>query len=251
MEKIAIIMPARNEEKRIKRTLKAYSEYFEGLRKRKILEYKMIIAVNNSQDKTLEIAKQHSKNNKNAGYLDLKRPGKGNAIIEGFKEALKSDCTLIGFVDADMSTKPESFYDLIEKMGENHATIASRYVQGAVVEPKQSFRRIIASRIFNTWIRMTLFLNYKDTQCGAKIFRREAIEKVLPHLSVLEWAFDVDILYTLKKLGFTTKEVPTFWSDKNYSTINFARSGPKMALTVLKLRLLNSPLKIFMNSEKK
>ena len=113
-----------------------------------------------------------------------------------------------------------------------------------------SIQRIIASRIFNTWIKMTLQLKHQDAQCGAKIFRSQAIKKVLPHLSVLEYAVDVDLLYTLKKLGFKTHEVPTVWSDKNYSKINFTQSGPKMALTVLKLRLINSPLKIFFKRDK-
>ncbi|MEK6919096.1 MAG: glycosyltransferase [Nanoarchaeota archaeon] len=251
MKKIAIIIPAYNEERRIGPTLQSYSQYFDEIKKKKLLDYKIIVVINNTNDKTPEIVEKYHKNNKNIEYFEIKRGGKGGAIIEGFKKALRSDFDYLAFIDADMATSPESFYELVKNMEENHAVIASRYMPGSVVKPKQSMQRILASRIFNTWIKATLFLNYNDTQCGAKIFQREAIERVLPHLSVLEYAFDVDLLYTLKKLGYSAKEVPTVWSDKNYSKVNFVNSGPKMALTVLKLRMLNSPLKIFFRSEKK
>lgn len=250
MEKIAIIIPAYNEEKRIGPTLKSYYDYFNKIKEKRILDYKIIVVINNTSDRTPQIVSEHKRKSKNVDFFQIKKGGKGNAIIEGFRKALKADFTILGFIDADMATSPESFHELIKKLEDNHAIIASRYVPGAVVEPKQTIFRIISSRIFNLWIRMALFLNYQDTQCGAKIFRKEAIERTLPHLSVLEYAFDVDILYTLKKLGFKAKEVPTVWSDKNYSKVNFFQSAPMMALTVLKLRALNSPLKIFFKKDK-
>jgi glycosyltransferase involved in cell wall biosynthesis len=251
MLSISIIIPAYNEEKRIGATLEAYSKHFESLRKKKILDYSIIIVINNTHDRTPEIVASYAKKNPRIITLIKKRGGKGYAIIEGFKEALKSGHEMMGFVDADMATSPQSFYDLIRAMEENHAVIASRYLPGAQVKPKPTNFRIMSSRIFNLWIKAVLMLNYKDTQCGAKIFRREAIQRVLPHLSVLEYAFDVDLLYTLKKLGLKTREVPTVWSDKNYSKVNFAQSAPRMALTVLKLRMINSPLKIFFKSDRK
>ena len=42
--------------------------------------------------------------------------------------------------------------------------------------------------------------------------------------------------------GFFIKEVPTRWSDKEYSKIYLAKAGPSMGLSILRLRLINSPL---------
>ena len=146
--KVAIIIPAHNEEKRIAKTLEAYLFYFENLRKQKLLDYEILVVINNSKDKTLDIVKSFSKKNIRAKYLNLVKGGKGYAVLEGFKEALRKENDLIGFVDADMATKPEAFYDLIRNLGKNDGAIASRYVKGAIVEPKPTLSRIISSRIF-------------------------------------------------------------------------------------------------------
>ena len=61
MEKVSIIIPAYNEEKRIKRTLEEYYSYFKQLKKQKILDFELIIVINNTQDKTPEIVKKFSK----------------------------------------------------------------------------------------------------------------------------------------------------------------------------------------------
>ena len=87
---------------------------------------------------------------------------------------------------------------------------------------------------------------YRDTQCGAKIFKREAIEKILHEITITRWAFDVDLLYRLENHGFKIREFPTVWRDKKYSHINFKRAGPLMALAAIRLRIVNSPFKGFM-----
>ena len=243
IEKVSIIIPAYNEEKRIWKTLDSNLKFFKKLKKEKILNFEIITVVNGSKDKTLEIVKSFAKKNKELKYLNLKRGAKGYAVIEGFKEALKSNSNLIGFKDADMATKPEAFYDLIQKIGNADGIIASRYIKGSVINPKPAFERIFASRIFNLIIKIFLGLKFKDTQCGAKLFKKNALEKTIPRLTFSQLAFDVDILYNMKKLGFKIKEIPTTWSDEKYSKVNFVKSGPRMALAILRLRIINSRFK--------
>jgi len=245
MEKVSIIMPAYNEEKRIGKTLESYSDFFEKRRKNKELDYEIMVVINNTIDRTEEIVRKFSNKNKRIKYLNLKQGGKGFAVIEGFKDALKRNNNLIGFVDADMSTSPEEFLKIIKYASRHGAAIADRYIKGAKVYPPNTFRRLIVSRIFNIIVRFLFFMPYRDTQCGAKVFRKEIIEKVLPKLSFSKWAFDVDLIYNVKKLGFKIKPVPTIWVDKEYSKINLWKAGPWMALGIIRLRLINSPLKGF------
>ena len=246
MEKASIIMPAYNEEKRIGKTLEAYSNYFDDLKFLKILDYEILIVINNTIDKTEEIIKELQKINNNIRYINLLKGGKGYAVIEGFKDALKRNNDLIGFVDADMATPPEEYYNLIRQLNNYDGIIADRYIKGSKVFPPATFRRIIVGRIFNFVIRALLFLNYRDTQCGAKIFKRETIKKIIQMLSMSQWAFDVELLYLLKKGNFRITSVPTKWYDREYSKINFLRAGPWMALGILRLRILNSRFKIFL-----
>lgn len=242
---LSIIIPAYNEEKRIGKTLKAYLSHFENLRKMKKLGYNMIVVINNTTDRTEDIVKSFKKTNNRLSYLNLKKGGKGYATIEGFKEALKTNPGLIGFVDADMSTSPEEYSRLLNQLNGYDGIIASRYLPGAVVSPKPNLPRIIVSRVFNFLIRALFFFPYADTQCGAKIFRKEAIRKIANSLTITKWAFDVDLLYNLRKNKFKIREIPTVWSDKEYSKINFMKAGPFMALAIIRLRLLNSPFNGF------
>lgn len=242
---ISIIIPAHNEEKRIGNTLEEYEEFFRNLKKQKVLDFEILVVINNTQDKTPEIVKNYSKKYKEIKYISFEQGGKGFAIIEGFKDALKRDNKLIGFVDADMATSPEAFYELVKNINNCGGIIASRYIKGAIVSPKQPMQRIFVSRVYNLLIRSLFFMPYRDTQCGAKLFRKEALEKIIGDLTITKWAFDIDFIYNLRKRGFKVKEFPTVWSDKEYSTINFKRAGPLMALSVIRLRILNSPLKEF------
>jgi len=245
MERISIIMPAYNEEKRISRTLKEYISYFEGLNKKKRLDYEILVVINNTTDRTEEIVKSFQKKSKRLRYLNLKRGGKGFAVIEGFKDALSRNNNFIGFVDADMATSPEEYAKLMFALRSKDGIIADRYKKESKVYPPATFRRLVVARIFNFLIRSIFFLPFKDTQCGAKIFKRKVIEEILPSLSMSQWAFDVELLYNMRVRGFKIISAPTEWIDREYSKINFLKAGPKMALGVLRLRILNSPLRKF------
>lgn len=238
--KISIIIPAYNEEKRIGKTLEAYSDFFERKRKEGELDYEILVVINNTTDRTEEIVKEAQRKNKRIIYLNFEQGGKGFAVIGGFKDALKRKNELIGFVDADMATSPEEYFKLIENRGNYDGVIASRYMKGAKITPKPTLQRLIAKWMFNALVRSLLFIPYRDTQCGAKIFGRKVLVKVISRITMSNWAFDVDLLYCMKKEGFKITEVPTVWSDKKYSKINFWGAGPKMALGVVRLRLLNS-----------
>jgi glycosyltransferase involved in cell wall biosynthesis len=244
MGKIYIIIPAYNEDKRIGGTLNEYLNYFN----RDIVE--LIVVINNTTDHTEDIVKQYESTNTNLKHIVTPDGGKGNAIMLGFKDALSkaNDNDIICFVDADNATDPENLHKLIitlcsDLANETGAAIASRYLPGSILEPAQSFKRIIASRLFNVFIRMFLWLPYKDTQCGCKIIFASELKKIISYITSMQWSWDIDFLYQLKKQNIGCIEVPITWKDKEYSKINFMTAGPKMALGVIRLRILNSPFK--------
>lgn len=239
-KKLSIIIPAHNEGGRIAKTLEAYLAFFkEKLNK----DFEIVVVTNNCKDNTVEVVKKAAKKNRQIIILDFKQGGKGFAIKEGFKYSLSRNFDLIGFVDADMATGPESFYDLVVKIGNYDGVLASRYVRGAELKPKQTFVRILVSRIGNYIIRGLFLINIRDTQCGAKLFKRRAIEKILPRLEMSQWAIDVDILYNLRKFGFRVKEIPTVWKDMPGSKLNIKKSSLQVLLAIIQLRMLNSPIK--------
>ncbi|MBM3233203.1 glycosyltransferase [Candidatus Pacearchaeota archaeon] len=241
MQRIAIIIPAYNEEKRIGPTLESYTSFFDSIEKKGELKYTLLVVVNNSKDKTIDIVKAFAKKNKHIQYLDLIRGGKGYATIEGFKKALKGDYDGIGFVDADSSTPPQAYLDLINALPGWDGVIASRWMKGSTVKTPQTFFRRILSRGFNILNRGILFLHFTDTQCGAKIFTPASLVKIIPHLGLTQWSFDIEVLFKLKQAGFKVREIPTIWEDQKNSRLNVLKVPFQMFTSIVRLRLLNSP----------
>jgi dolichol-phosphate mannosyltransferase len=233
-EKICIVIPAYNEEKRISTTLTTYADYF----KHKPEKTTFLVVANNCSDKTVQVVKQVAKKYPNIDIIDLKPGGKGFAIKEGFLWALssKKDFDLIGFVDADMATLPQYFYDLIKACKNHDGAIASRYMKDSVVEPKRPWSRKVGGKLYNWMLKALFGLKYKDTQCGAKIFSKDTIAKVTPNMHETGWSFDLELLYLCKLFGKDIEEVATTWSDQPGSHLKISSKLAK--------EFLNSPKRI-------
>ncbi len=240
--KLSIIIPAYNEEKRIGRILEEYCKFFRNLKEEGILNFEILVVLNACKDNTLNVVKEFQIKFKEIKFLDFGQGGKGFAIIEGFKEVLKKDFELIGFVDADMATSPEAFYDLVKNIENYGGIIASRWIKGAKIY-KQTFKRKVLSRGFNFIVRSLFLIPYRDTQCGAKLFKRKVIEKITSDLTITQWAFDVNLLFLCKKNNFKVKEIPTVWEDKEESKINIAKTPFQMFSGVVRLRIIYSLFK--------
>ena len=222
---LSIIIPAYNEESRIKPTLEAYLDFFKGK------DIELIVVMNGCTDNTLQVVQ--SIKDQRIKYLNLNTPGKGSAIIQGFKIASGD---LISYVDADNSTTPEFLNKLLENMEDYDCVMGSRYLKDSKIIIKQPISRRMLSRGFNILVRTVLNLKYKDTQAGAKIFKREAIGSILENFKTHGWAFDVNILYKIKKKGFTIKEIPIKWSDSGESKLKIRKAIPGMFISILKTR---------------
>jgi|SRR3989339_653001 len=255
MDRLCIVIPAYNEEKRIARTLEVYSSFFDRI-KNKDLDYTLFVIINNTQDRTAEIVKSFANKNKHIKFVNLIKGGKGFAVMEGFKIAFKDkkNFDLIGFVDADLATPPEAFYDLVRNIKNYDGAIANRHIPSAIIEPKPSSLRKLASLGFISVVRALFFMPFSDTQCGAKLFKRKAIQELIQHQVQSNWAFDVNILYILHKKGFRIKEIPAHWRDIKDSKLKVGKVSIQMFLAVLQLRIINSsfrrilrPLKIFIS----
>ncbi len=242
-KQLAIIIPAHNEEKRIEKTLREYLSYFNNIEKSKKLNYKLIVVINASKDKTKDIVEEMRKKDKHLEYLDLAKGGKGYAVIEGFKEAIKNDFDLIGFVDADMATSPSSFNDLILNINKNDGVLASRYVSGSRLIPAMTFRRVVVSRVFNFIVRSLFFIPYRDTQCGAKLFTAKTLKDSIYSIGMTQWAFDIELLYAMYKNNMKIIEIPTVWTDVADSKLKVGKTSVQMFFSVLQLRVIKSPLR--------
>jgi len=237
-------VPAYNEEKRIGKMLEAYGSFFSD-KEGQGVENELLIVLNNCSDNTLGVVLRYMEKYNNINYLNLVKGGKGYAIMEGFKECLNKESRYIGFVDADLSTSPGDFYDLYKNLKEDDGTIASRWLRES--NAKRSFGKYMRSKSFNILVNSLFLMNYKDTQCGAKLFKRETLEKIVNEITSIEWAFDVDLLYLANKKGYKIKEIPTTWVDSEGSKIS-PKVPIQMGFGVIRLRLIHSPFKLLVKA---
>jgi glycosyltransferase involved in cell wall biosynthesis len=240
---VLLLIPAYNEEKRIEPVLRDYAEYF---KRNYAGSFNLVVVLNGCRDNTWGVVERVAREYPTVTALEFPAPiGKGGALIEGFKLASRAD--LIGYVDADGATAPAAFHDLIRHWKEADCIIASRWLPNSVLHQSQTKKRQFASRVFHRIVR-TLFpsLKVRDTQCGAKLMRREAAEKVHSALRIADMAFDINLLYALRRNGFSVLEVPTEWTDKIGSTVVLGRTSLVMFLSVVRLRIIYSPLAAYM-----
>lgn len=216
---LSIVIPAYNEERRLERTLDDYCHLPDKLN----LSLEIIVVIDGF-DETSRIAQEYSW--KYDGMIRIlkfhERLGKGGAVIKGFAS---SRGQLVGFADADGSTKVDDLIRLVEFMKKNggwDGVIGSRWINGAKFVKKPSTSRIFASRGLNVLVRSLLRLHFRDTQCGAKLFKKEIIDKCSPYVNTTGFSFDIYLLYAASKMGFKIKEFPLRWEDSDGSKIGLS-----------------------------
>lgn len=236
MNKIAIIIPAYNEADRIGKTLTTYAHFFTALKDQSLVDFEIIVVLNGCRDNTIDVVRDEQKRHEEIRIIDLVQAGKGLAIIAGFKDALTRDNAYIGFVDADMATEPEYFYDLYTHMNGHDGVIASRYMAGSKIYPPRPWIKEWGRRlIYNNLVYALFGIRYIDTQCGAKLFKRELVAHIVDTMSEGQWAFDVELLYLAKRAGYTVIEIPTVWSDQAGSKLATYSAGIRMLRSLFKL----------------
>jgi glycosyltransferase involved in cell wall biosynthesis len=235
---LLILIPAYNEVRRIEPVLREYAEFFGANYTGK---FQIVVVLNGCTDNTLGIVQKAGAEFPAISALDFAEPiGKGGALIEGLKLSTHAD--LIGFVDADGATPPRAFLDLVKRMGDADCIIGSRWLPGAVIHQSQQGSRQFASRMFHAIVQILFWMNIRDTQCGAKVMKSAAIKKIHNQLTIADMAFDINLLFSLKKAGFKIVEVPTEWTDKAGSKVALGRSSLTMFLSVVRIRLIYWPL---------
>ncbi len=204
----SLVIPAYNEKNRIQLLFDEITE-FDG----------ELIVVCDGTDRTADCVRQIATRRQDLMISCLEfdhRLGKGGGVIEGLKAAR---APLVGYFDADGSTSISEMQRLFSHLSHADGAIGSRWVPGSTLRVRQGFLRRMESRAFNLLIRILFNLTYNDTQCGAKVFKKTAIDTVLPQMTSRGFEFDVELLWRLQQAGFTVTEVPIIWQNKGDSRV--------------------------------
>lgn len=194
---IGVVIPCYNEEERL------LSEEFKKF-VHSNLGYHLCFVNDGSKDNTLSVLQELSKGNEHriSVYNCEKNGGKAEAVRLGMLHLAKDNqFNYIGFLDADLSTNLEDFDELVKTISNSKYKIVSgsRINRMGADIAKESARKIISQGI-NLIIRKTLGMDFKDTQCGAKIMHKEIVEMTFQKKFLTKWLFDVEIFMRMKKI---------------------------------------------------
>lgn len=228
---LSIIVPAYNEERRLPTTLAALADYVRSVR----LDVEIVVVDNGSQDGTSARVMEAAAD---VPFIRLIRSpvnsGKGGAILSGMRSVRKE---AVLYTDADLSTPIGELDRLWERYDAGYdVVIASRRMKDSRITRPQPVRRRIAGRVFNGLVRLLCVRGYADTQCGFKLFRRTALDAILPRLRTSGFAIDVEILLRARERGLRVAEVGVAWNDSPGSRVRLLRHGTRMLAELLRMR---------------
>lgn len=228
---LSVVIPAYNEEKRIGDSLTKIHGYLN----KHIHDYEIIVIDDGSSDNTVNLLEEYSKTISTLIVLKNKNnQGKGYSVKRG---VLESKGDIILFTDADLSTPIEEMDKLINWLNKDYQiAIGSRSLPESQIKIHQTWYREFMGKSFNKIIRMILNLNYYDTQCGFKCFKRTVALEIFKSLKLSRFSFDVEVLFIAKHHGFMVKEVPVCWYNSQDSKVRLVRDSLMMLWDILKIR---------------
>lgn len=227
--KLVVVVPAYNEEPRLARSLERLREYLSG----QDYDWQVIVVDDGSADTTAEIARGFAYADPRFALVSYKpNRGKGYAVRTGMVEG-EGDWLLL--CDADLAAPIEEVEKLLA--ANKPIAIGSRPLRESNLEIRQPWWRELAGRSFNFAVQALSVKGIKDTQCGFKLFARDAAKDIFPRCRFDGFSYDFEALMIGRALGYEIAEVPIRWSHQEGSKVRLVRDGLRMLRDLVALRL--------------
>jgi len=229
---LSIVIPAFNEERRLPKAIEQIGSYLSA----RTLGAEIIVVDDGSSDATPKLIESYG--GKFPGLRLISNGanrGKGFSVRHG---VLESRGEIVLFTDADLSTPIEEADKLLAALREQgyDAAIGSRALDRSLIEVHQSAFREQAGAMFNRLVRQIAGLEFSDTQCGFKAFRRERTRIIFEQQRIERFGFDPEILFLAKRHGLRVAEIPVRWSHDSGTKVNVIGDGIRMLLELPVIR---------------
>ena len=228
-----VIIPTYNEKENIEKMIHTVFGLPKG--------FHLLIVDDGSPDGTADIVKGLM--GQYEGKLHIhERKGKlglGTAYIAGFRWALERDYGYVFEMDADFSHPVDKLVALYEACAVNGAdlSVGSRYTKGGKVD-NWPLNRILMSFCASVYVNLILWTGIRDCTAGFKCYTRKVLETIdLDDIRFIGYAFQIEMKYTARRLGFKLVEVPITFTDRIYGESKMSMGIFKEAFWgVLKMR---------------
>jgi glycosyltransferase involved in cell wall biosynthesis len=222
MHTLSLILPVHNESKGIAATLKNIIEVLEQA----AIRYEMICVENGSTDNSFQILKNLAEKNKHVRVIQSEK-GWGNAVKAGITEAKG---TYLCYMVSDGQVSPSHIVTLY-----NYITVHNIALVKVKRVTRENSKRLLNSKAYNLIAKLILGITADDINGTPKMIKTNLIKKIPFHAKNI--GFDIELLYTLKKMKLSWKEFPVNSTkrDKGKSTTDI-KSVIEMMHEILKLR---------------
>lgn len=245
---LSVIVPAYNEESRLPLMLDECMHYLECRSKdHSNFTYEVIIVDDGSSDATTKVGLKYSEkygSEKLRVLTLIKNRGKGGAVRLGM---LSARGRKLLFADADGATKFSDIEKLEKEMltqlvnNPKSVAIGSRAHLEQQAIATRSFFRTVLMYGFHFLVWLFCVRTIRDTQCGFKLFTRDAAKHIFSNLHVERWAFDVELLYIAEKTKMIISEVAVNWTEIEGSKLvpvwSWLQMGVDLVLIWLKYQI--------------
>ena len=229
---LSVVVPAYNEAARIQETLERLREYFE----RQTYRWSVTVVSDGSTDGTDAVVTAFVRT---AAHFTLEaytpNRGKGYAVRRGM---LAAEGDLVLFTDADLATPIEELEKLFKQIDRVPIAVGSRPLKESWLERRQPWYRELLGRLSNKLVQLLGVPGIHDTQCGFKLFRREAARQIFRCVKLDGYGFDFESLMIARDLGLEVAEVPIRWAHQDGSKVVLWRDAPRALVDLLRLRLM-------------
>ena len=226
------MIPAYNEERRLPSTLDTVLAW---LNASAFPDAEVLVVDDGSGDGTAALVEARSAADPRVRLLrNPGNRGKGYAVRHGMSESRGG---WILFSDADLSAPIEELPKLLGAAQEKNAAVAigSRALDRSLIGVHQSRWRELSGIVFNLLMRVLTGLPFADTQCGFKLYSREAARQVFKRQRLDGFGFDVEDLFIARRLGLVAIEVPVKWNNVEGTKVGLTQ-GLRSFLDLLVIR---------------
>lgn len=238
--KLSLVIPAYNEATRLPRFLADVRPYLDAEYPG---DYEVVVVDDGSRDGTSwELGAIADSWDELRLMRHSVNQGKGAAVRTGVLAAVGRT---ILFADADGATPITEEWRLSAALARGaDVAIGSRAVSGPGVHRERTRKRAAAGNVFAWIARQVLGLAIRDTQCGFKMFERDAARELFTLTRETGYLFDLEVLAVAHRMGLRVDEVAVSWADQPGSKVSLARDGWKMARGLWTVRANVAGLKI-------
>lgn len=236
---LSIVIPSYDEMANLQ---KGVLEKVRAFLQKKKYTYEVLIVDDGSKDGSVEFAEKFAKEFPQFRLIKNSHLGKAGAVTKGM---LAATGEYILFTDMDQATPIEEIDKLLPFFDKDFDIVIGSRNTARKGSP---WTRLLMSRGWMLLRKVVIGLDLSDTQCGFKMFKKEAAQKLFRkihdvhdgfgqvHGSSVSAGFDVELLYLAQKMGYKIKEVPVKWLYVETRRVNMLKDSVEGFVDLMRMK---------------